>query len=83
MESSKLERELRETICWLRPLSPTEPARKDSNKEKPPTIQYYYATPSFPNYNSFNFFDPKLDRSSYSKIYANIVKFKSFLKNFY
>jgi hypothetical protein len=27
-------------------------------------------TPSIPNYNSFDFFDPKFDHSSYSKIYA-------------
>jgi len=41
------------------------------------------STLSIPNYSSFDFFDVKFDHSSYSKKnYTNIVKFKSFLKNF-
>ena len=40
-------------------------------------------TPFIPNYDPFDFFNSKFDHSSYLKNYANIVKFKSFLKNFY
>jgi hypothetical protein len=39
-------------------------------------------TPFIPNYSSFDFFDPKFDQLSYSKICTKVVKFKSFLKNF-
>ena len=37
---------------------------------------------SVPNYNSFDFFTPSLTTCFIQKICANIVKFKSFLKNF-
>ena len=36
----------------------------------PRTFYMYKYTPSVPNYRSFDFFNPKFDNSSYSKIYA-------------
>ena len=40
-------------------------------------------TPSIPNCKTFDFFAPSLTTRLIQKICANIVKFKSFLKNFY
>jgi hypothetical protein len=47
------------------------------------TTKKYFLCFKFSNCRSFDFFDTKFDRSSYSKMCANIIKFKSFLKNFY
>ena len=40
-------------------------------------------TPSIPNCKTFDFFAPSLTTRLIQKMCANIVKFKSFLKNFY
>ena len=40
-------------------------------------------TPSVLNYNSSNIFKFKFNHPFYLKIYTNMVKFKSCLKNFY
>ena len=46
-------------------------------------VSIFYTRLIQKNYRSFDFFNLKFDHSSYSKNYANIVKFKLFLNNFY
>jgi len=58
---------------------PSQPARGHGSI----IIYILLHTTFISNYNSFDFFDAKFDHLSYSKKNcANIVKFKSFLKNF-
>jgi len=61
----------------------TSNVNMDTQRASCEAVTLSFSTPSVPNYNLFDFFNPKVDHLSYSKNCVNIVKFKLFLKNFY